>query len=148
MQIVPVWNAIETILKADALTKDTIKGYTQQILEAGLNTPICLIGRVVKVLLKEPYLNDAHGARPYSLHSTTTVAILAERPYSGRHKIKIAALDVMQNNITTVLNKAANRTLGGTVSNCIVTGIYDVHADSESGEYVGFELVLEFDKTE
>ena len=148
MQIVPVWNAIEAALKADALTKDAIKSYKQQILETGLNIPICLIGRVVKAPLKEQYFKDASGARPYSLRGVTTVAILG-RAYSGRHHIETIALDIIQDNIATVLNKDTNRKLGGLVGNCVVTNMGDIRInDSESGDYFGFELVLEFDKTE
>lgn len=146
MKIIPVWNAIETILKKDELTKDDIKQYIQGVLESGTyTTPVCLIGRHTEISLAVMFLGDATGTRPRMERGTVTIAILG-RAYPAQHSTELAILDNIQHNIFTVLNKSANRSLDDTVTNSRVEG---VHNDITIGkEYFGFELVLSVKKME
>jgi len=143
MQIVPIWDAIETILKADALTKEAIKRYEQGALEqAGYQTPLCIIGARAKMDIERLFLSDASGARSFIQGGITTISILAQA-YKDRHAITLAKLDTIQHNITTVLNTKSNRTLGGTVMKSVTGGVEYINMrDNEANEYLGFMLFV------
>ena len=130
-----ILDAIQTILEADADTKDVIKLYRKyDIVEKGITkTPVCVIGPVLNAEISVMDIGTLH-------NFDLPIAIqLLDRTYiiPARHQAIMDVLDVLQQDVCEAMT--ANRTLSSTVLDSRVVGLHYIRP---SDEYVGFEVRL------
>ena len=134
MLYVPILTAIETMLSADASTKDLIKAYRLFTApESGSRmTPLCVMAPNLDV---EPGIS---GFGPTILRNTKVpIEIhLLERSYDiqDRHKAAVTAMDTLQHNVCNVFE--ADPCLSASVANSKITRIQLQRYDAEYFEFV------------
>ena len=134
MLFVPILTAIETMLSADASTKDIIKGYRQfTVPEPGTwATPLCVLAPDLDI---EPNLS---GFGPTILRNRKVpIEIhLIGRSYDVQdlHKAAVTELDNLQDKVCNVFE--VDPTLSNTVSNSKIDRIQLQRYDEEYFEFI------------
>jgi len=133
-----VLEAIETILKADADTKDIIKLYRQYIFERGIRaTPFCLLGARVRAI---PEIHDVDDGLQTWDGDISIMLLGQSYEAPSRHQAMIDILDKLQSDAYAAL--AADTTLGGVLIKSKIDEIVNAKID----EYFGFEIRLSIQK--
>lgn len=133
-----VLEAIETILKADADTKDVIKQYRKYIFERGIiATPFCLLGARVRAI---PEIYDVDDGLQTWDGDVSIMLLGQSYEVPSRHQAMIDKLDKLQSDAYAAL--AADTTLGGVLIKSKIDEIINVRID----EYFGFEIKLSIQK--
>lgn len=141
MKYVPILNAIEAMLAADASTKDLIKAYrTFTLPEVGTwATPLCVLAPDLDI---EPNLSGYGPTILRNKRVNITIHFL-ERSYTDvqdAHKTTVSALDTLQHNACAVFE--ADTTLSSTVTN---SRIARVQLQRYNEEYFEFIITLTID---
>lgn len=130
-----ILDGIQTVLAADADTKDVIKLYRKyDIVEKGVTkTPLCVIGPVLNADIGIQDIGTLHN---YDLPISIQ---LLDRAYQipARHQAIMTVLDALQQNVCEAI--AAAPSLSSTVLDCSVAGLAYIRP---SDEYVGFQVTL------
>ena len=133
-----VLEGIETILKADANTKDVIKQYRKYIFERGIRaTPFCLLGARVRAI---PEIYDVDGGLQTWDGDVSIMLLGQSYEVPSRYQAMIDILDKLQSDAYAAL--AADTTLGGVLIKSKIDEIINVRID----EYFGFEIKLSIQK--
>jgi hypothetical protein len=135
-----VLDGIETILKADADTKDVIKEYRQYIVEQGIRaTPFCLLGVRVKAI---PEIYDIDG-KLQTWDGDVSIMLLGQSyDVPSRHQAMIDTLDKLQSDVYNALitdTTLNNSVIESKIDEVKSTGfVFDI--------YFGFEIKLSIRK--
>jgi hypothetical protein len=135
MLFVPILTAIQTMLSADASTKDLIKAYRQFTPpEPGTwDTPLCVLGPDLDI---EPNLSG-YGPTILRNKKVDLTIHLLERSYDDvqdHHKATVIALDTLQHNACAVFE--ADPTLSASVANSKITRLQLQRYDEEYFEFI------------
>lgn len=137
-----VLDGIETILKADADTKDVIKLYRQYILEHGIrSTPFCLLGARVRAI---PEIYDVDGSLQTWDGDVSIMLLGQSYEVPSRHQEMIDILDKLQSDAYAAL--AADTTLSGSIVESRIDEIKNTGLIFDM--YFGFEIKLSIRKKE
>lgn len=135
-----VLDGIETILEADADTKDIIKQYRQYVFEKGIRaTPFCLLGARVRAV---PEISDVDDGLQTWDGDVSIMLLGQSYEVPSRYREMIDTLDKLQSDAFAALNK--DETLSGSVIESRIDEIRNVRID----EYFGFEIMISIRKNE
>jgi len=139
MKFIPIFAGIQTILSADADTKDIIKLYRKYTFEPGINkTPFCLFAKGLTVGAFKGI-----GTTKQLWDGEVTVMFLGES-YENltRHDAVATVLDALQHNAYQAL--AGDVTLSGSVKTSKIDKIESVALRNYQGtfEYFGHQMKL------
>lgn len=135
-----ILDGIETILKADANTKNIIKEYRQYKYEQGMRaTPFCISGIPVEAA---PETSDVDGGVQIWDGDVTILLLGQAYDVPSRQALMRTTLDKLQSDAFKALN--ADKTLSGSVIESRLDKVRSVRID----EYFGFMIKISILKKE
>ena len=139
MKIIPILNAIETILKEDISTKDVIGSYYNfEVPSGATKLPICCLNVARPDEVTERALGGHSTSMSYFTSMIVTITILGRAyAYGNTYITEMTAIDIIQDKICTVLNKPKNNNLEGTVTQ---QAFQYLRSFPTQKEYCGFEI--------
>jgi len=139
MQIIPILDAIETILKEDTLTKKAIASYYNfEVPSGATKLPICCLNVARPAEVTERALGGHSASMSYFTSMIVSITILGRAyAYGSTYMTEMTALDVIQDKICTVFNKPENNNLDGAVTQQAFQYLRSLPPQKE---YCGFEI--------
>jgi hypothetical protein len=140
MRLTPIFNAIESTVKADATAAELLKLYRHRLIEPGaMAVPILLIGSSVNVQLNEEF-TGAHDSTTSCIWRAVIGISILTRGYPLPAQVARAQenVDAAQSAVYNALNNDSD--LSGAVMDTDIAGIKEIAL--MNGEYYGYQILL------